>query len=108
MDYREGRVEIYYNNEWNMVCDDGWDDNDTAFVCHMLGHPGTEGSRSQAAFGEETGEIILDNVECDGSEDNILQCPHNGLFVGNCGHSEDAEVVCSHSGTICILYRIPK
>jgi hypothetical protein len=48
-----------------------------------------------ARFGYSTTErILLDNVRCMGSESNLAQCAHNGVFNENCSHSEDAGVVC--------------
>ena len=49
----------------------------------------------RAQYGQGHGPILLDNVECDAREANLLECDHNGLFVHNCGHYEDAGVKCN-------------
>ena len=52
-----------------------------------------------AAFGQGTGSIWLDNVQCAGTESRLADCPANAIGVHNCVHSEDASVRC---GTIAI------
>ena len=87
-----GRVEVYRNGEWGTVCDDLWDNTDASVVCRQLGFPGASSAPIFATFGEGSGQIHLDDVQCTGSETDILDCPHTTLE--NCHHGEDASVVC--------------
>ena len=45
-------------------------------------------------FGGGTGPILLDNVQCSGSETSLIQCPHAGVENHNCFRFEDAGVQC--------------
>lgn len=91
----EGRVEVFSNGQWGTVCDDGWDINDASVVCRQVGHLMATSAPGQAFFGQGTGPILFDQVECTGSEPNITSCPHNGLGVHDCFHAEDAGAVCA-------------
>ncbi len=89
-----GRVEIWYFDQWHTVCDDAWDANDATVVCRQLGYRGAAIAHQSAYFGRGSGEILLDNLICNGTEGSLLQCAHSGLYVHNCGHYEDAGVTC--------------
>ena len=91
----EGRVEVFYNGAWGTVCDDSWGDEDATVVCRQLGFP-TDGAQAHpnAHFGEGSGNIMLDDLGCTGTETSIDQCSHRGWESHNCGHHEDASVTC--------------
>ena len=55
------------------MCDDLWDDTDATVICKQLGY--SRGSaRASAYFGEGSGLILLDNVDCFGGESSIFDC----------------------------------
>ena len=93
----EGRVEVYYNGQWGTVCDDGWDLNDAQVVCRELGFDQAISASSRAFYGQGSGRIWLDNVNCVGTEVSIRDCSHNGWGFEDCSHGEDAGVKCSAS-----------
>ncbi|XP_038061748.1 uncharacterized protein LOC119732362 [Patiria miniata] len=91
----EGRVEVLYQDEWGTVCDDGWDLNDANVVCRMLyGYPSASNAWSSAHFGQGSGRIMLDDVNCQGNESSLAECQHRGWLSHDCGHGEDAGVTC--------------
>ncbi|XP_025113550.1 uncharacterized protein LOC112575757 [Pomacea canaliculata] len=89
-----GRVKVYYNGYWGTICNDRWDYRDAAVVCSMLGYPrnGSVAVTTTSVYGQGTGSIWMDNVQCTGLETNIGSCSHSA--ANYCGHNQDAAVSC--------------
>jgi len=92
-------VEVYHYGKWGTVCDDGWDLNDAQVVCNELGYGKAIAAKYNAFYGEGSGQIWLDALDCVGTEHTIRMCSHRGWGIENCQHWQDAGVDCT-SGNI--------
>ncbi|XP_051632294.1 deleted in malignant brain tumors 1 protein-like isoform X1 [Manacus candei] len=92
-----GRVELLHLHRWGTVCDDGWDLQDAQVICHQLGCGHALAAPGHAHFGRGHDAIWLDEVNCTGTENSILECPAKPWGDNNCFHGEDAGVICSAS-----------
>nr|XP_038035105.1 deleted in malignant brain tumors 1 protein-like isoform X4 [Anas platyrhynchos] len=102
-----GRVEVLHKQLWGTVCDDGWDMNDAAVVCRQLGCGVAVSAPDRAWFGRGHIAIWMDDVNCTGGEDNLLECLAKPWGEHNCDHGEDAGVVCSGYASITPSQTLP-
>ncbi|CAL1570327.1 unnamed protein product [Knipowitschia caucasica] len=93
-----GRVEIYIRGEWGSVCDDLFSRTAGTVVCKQLGYNSALAVMKRAILGaaDDNVKILLDNVECTGTEDSLLECKRSKVGVHNCSHKEDVGVICGN------------
>jgi len=99
--YNQGRVEVYYNDEWGTVCHHGWDNTDASVVCRQLGLGASGRSLpfrsyyNNYNFEMGSGSIILSNVVCSSYDHTLAACGHSGVGITYyCDHHTDAGVIC--------------
>ena len=88
-----GLLEIYHDGQFGTVCDDYWSTREALVVCRQLGYSGGE-SMFYSNYGPGTGTIWMDDVDCNGPETSLADCPHLGWGSHNCVHYEDVGVRC--------------
>ena len=105
--FLEGRVEVKYRLQWGLVCDDNWDLNDAQVLCRMLGYDKALEASHNAKYGTGSGnfgfgtpKMILDDVNCKGSETSLADCQHSGFKDHNCKPNEAAGAACAKEGRI--------
>lgn len=88
-------MELWHAGQWGTVCDDEWDKQDADVMCaqsgcgHAISVTGQEGP-----YMHGTGPILMDELNCTGNERSLWECP--AIRTANdCGHKEDAGIVCS-------------
>jgi len=91
---RPGEGNVFINGQ--PVCDDDWDDTDAGVVCRQLGYS-SGSSTTRSKYGSVPTNFIMDDVNCDGSETNILDCSHRAEH--DCRGSEGAGVICEGEGS---------
>ncbi|CAM9718418.1 unnamed protein product [Lampetra fluviatilis] len=99
----QGRVEVFYGGTWGTVCDDIWNLLHAQVVCRQLGCGSAVAALSVAYFGPGSGQIWLDNVQCFGDEPELSSCQHPSWGFHDCGHQEDASVICSQDAPIRLV-----
>ncbi|KAF5901265.1 T-cell differentiation antigen CD6-like isoform X1, partial [Clarias magur] len=90
-----GRVELWNAGQWGTVCDDEWDKQDADVVCAQLNCGYAISVNGQdGPYTQGKGPILMDELNCTGKERSLWECP--AVREGHdCGHKEDAGVVCS-------------
>ena len=97
-----GRVEVYHRGQWGTVCSDVFNNMTSRVVCRQLGFVNGFVNLNIGEYGEGYGPIMLDDVRCHGSEDNLFSCETNRIMKHDCTHAQDAGVTCYVPGALCL------
>ena len=102
----QGVVGIYneQSDQYEYICDEGWDINDAHVLCRMLGFPGALDASVRSQYGiPYVEQAAMTNVQCTGTEDSIFDCPSDPN--PSCDRSRSAGVRCL-GNYVLFLYRI--
>ncbi|XP_069753720.1 scavenger receptor cysteine-rich domain-containing protein DMBT1-like isoform X3 [Narcine bancroftii] len=97
----DGRVEVYNGGVWGRVTDDLWDFKDADVVCRQLNCGSAINVYNSSIYGIGKGSVLMNNVNCTGSEPSIWNCTFTqpkGLSLG-----DDVGVFCSDHSPIRLM-----
>ena len=58
------------------------------------------GTKTHNDYGAGSGQIWLDNVQCNGTERDIDDCTHTAWGVHSCEHHDDVAILCNTGRTV--------
>ena len=58
-------------------------------------------TRLNNPYGVGSGPIVLDDVRCNGKEEQLLDCHSNGPLNHDCSRSDDISIVCMEGKYSC-------
>ena len=105
-----GRLEFFDSDRgWGTVCNDCFQrdceqdnkgDQNVRVICRQLGYdPDSAVYRTiepNTDCESDSRPILIDDLRCEGSEGNILNCTHQNIGHHNCIHIEDIGIGCDH------------
>ena len=90
-----GRLQVYHDGRWGLVCDTNFDELDARVACRQLGF--ADGEEGYADAGSGGLPFWLKGLACDGTESRLANCPHRGLKEHSCGSFDIVGLECSRT-----------
>ena len=90
-----GRLQVYHDGRWGLVCDTNFDELDARVACRQLGF--ADGEEGYADAGSGGLPFWLKGLACDGTESRLANCPHRGLKEYSCGSFRIVGLECSRT-----------
>ena len=90
-----GRLQVYHDGRWGLVCEGNFGREEAQVACRQLGY--VDGEEGFGGAGSGGLPFWLKGVQCDGTEPRLVDCVHRGLQAHYCGSFDIAGVECSET-----------
>ncbi|CAG2250885.1 Transmembrane protease serine 4,Transmembrane protease serine 6,Trypsin-1,Coagulation factor XI,Transmembrane protease serine 2,Serine protease 27,Plasminogen,Serine protease 55,CUB and peptidase domain-containing protein 1,Plasma kallikrein,Trypsin-2,Prostasin,Tryptase gamma,Trypsin-3,Chymotrypsin-like elastase family member 2A,Anionic trypsin,Trypsin,Anionic trypsin-2,Chymotrypsin-like elastase family member 1,Cationic trypsin,Tryptase delta,Trypsin-10,Transmembrane protease serine 11C,Transmembrane prot len=91
-----GRVVVKINGTWGHICSTRWSIRDATVACRQLGFSGALDNQTKNNISMSRHPVLLSNVNCNGSETNIMDCKSiKDRTRINCRSKTPAVVTCA-------------
>ncbi|XP_072025077.1 macrophage mannose receptor 1-like isoform X2 [Amphiura filiformis] len=101
----EGRIEVYYDGGWRVVCydtdsesDSKWSDRAAWVTCQQLGYPG--GTATSVTAYSITGSRKFSDVRCQNGDYSLPDCKYE-FEETDCRDDKQAGVICYNGEGAC-------
>ncbi|XP_062854872.1 scavenger receptor cysteine-rich type 1 protein M160 [Trichomycterus rosablanca] len=98
----KGRLEVYHDGRWGLVCHHEWNNKNGDVVCSSLGCGKYVKSGTSSYTLNRKLSMWMDEVNCKGDEKNLWDCKFNGWDVHKCHQENHIMVECSGSITLSL------
>lgn len=93
----EGRLQLFYNNEWRSVCTNSrnWTYEDLLVACRHLGFQGGQLSKWYER-NNDSFQLLYESPRCKGREASVLNCNSSAIKLGSgvCDNHYDIGIRC--------------
>ncbi|KAI4886756.1 hypothetical protein NFI96_022667, partial [Prochilodus magdalenae] len=89
----EGKVEVYFRQDWWRVLLDSWSETEASVVCRQLGCGSVLGFSSSSPSSPEHRHMCVTGFNCSGSEAHLRNC--SSVHAVNCSSREQLSITCS-------------
>ncbi|KAJ8264185.1 hypothetical protein GJAV_G00146200, partial [Gymnothorax javanicus] len=90
-----GRLEVFLNGSWNMVCGDSWGMEEAQVVCRQVGCGSAVAALNDTTTGTGSSNSWLTEVKCRGSELHLWDCQYSEPQHNSCPQRNHAGATCT-------------
>ncbi|XP_059506820.1 deleted in malignant brain tumors 1 protein [Stegostoma tigrinum] len=88
-----GNLEVYHRGQWKSVCSSRWDSAAGKVVCKQTGCDSYH-TTSENPIPQETGPVLLDKIQCKGTESSLSECTFSPSGQQKCETGMSVVIFC--------------